>query len=75
MGKLTEECTTMKRATILGIVLLAFGVATPALSAPHDFLSLRNAADTLAQESRPGAKLSRINVTASYESGALTIKA
>jgi hypothetical protein len=63
----------MKRATILSIVLLVFGVATPALSAPQDFPSLRNAADTLARESRLGAKLSRINVTASYESGVLAI--
>jgi hypothetical protein len=64
----------MKRKKMaLGMLFLVFIVATPALAAPQDFVSLRKAADTLAQASQPGAKLSRINVTASYESGALAI--
>jgi hypothetical protein len=64
----------MKRNKIaIGILLLVLAVATPALAASWDFASLRRAADGFAEKSQPGSKIWRIDVTASYESGALEI--
>lgn len=54
-------------AIVIGLVLLLGVGANPA---GKDFASARKAADAFAEKSQPGAKLWRVDVTASYAGGA-----
>jgi hypothetical protein len=57
----------MKLCAVRVLTLIVLGIATPALSAPGDFASLRKAADDFAKKAAPGFQLLKVELTASHQ--------
>ena len=63
-----------RRFVVICVLFMTLAIMPPAQSAPHDYASLRKAADTFASQSKPGSKLWRVDLTGSYRSGSLQIQ-
>jgi hypothetical protein len=62
-----KALTAMKLTSVVVLVFFCTPLATRALTAEHDFGSLRKAADDIAKKQAPGFQLLKVELTASHQ--------